>query len=90
MRYPAGAMSVDLRQRGVSSPDELVRVARARELAGVGRLVRERAGLTLGEVAHVVGCSPSTIIRWERGEMRPAGARAVRYADLIEGLLGDG
>jgi transcriptional regulator with XRE-family HTH domain len=79
-----------LRQHGVSEPDELLRVTRARELAGVGRLVRERAGLTLGEVAHVVGCSPSTVIRWERGETRPAGARAVRYAELIEGLLGDG
>jgi len=74
----------------VQTPAELARVAQARQHAasGTGRLIRKQAGLSLGEVARVLDCSPSTVLRWERCEDAPSGHRAVRYAELLERLLG--
>ena len=37
------------------------------------RAAREAAGLTVEELAGMVGCSPSSIDNWERGRARKAG-----------------
>lgn len=57
----------------------LCRSARARQL-------RENGRLTLREVASVVECSPSTILRWERGQRTPTGKPGLRYAKLMVAL----
>lgn len=44
--------------------------------------LRSRLGLTQAQLADVVGVTPNTIARWERGEMRmqPAMDRLVRLS----------
>ena len=61
----------------------------ARDLAasGAARLAREGAGLSLGETARALDVSTSTVMRWEKCEARPCGARAVRYAELLRELM---
>ncbi len=65
------------------------KVATAREWSsnGVARVVRSGAGLSLGEMAELVGVAISTIKRWEDGAARPRGERAVRYADALHTLM---
>jgi DNA-binding transcriptional regulator YiaG len=65
--------------------DELVRV-RAMTTTGHARALRRAAGLSIGEVAHVVGVAPSTIYRWETARRRPRGDAARRYLHLLDGL----
>jgi len=49
------------------------------------RRLREQAGLTLAEVAELIGVDRSTVHRWEHaGALR--GERAGDYARLIEQL----
>lgn len=69
--------------------DHAAALARGRQLAasGVGRMIREAAGLTLAEVAAAVGdVDPSAVYRWEVGQRRPSGERATAYADLLDRL----
>jgi transcriptional regulator with XRE-family HTH domain len=49
-------------------------------------MIREAAGLSLAEVAAACGADPSSVYRWETGERRPSGERAVRYAAVIAEL----
>jgi transcriptional regulator with XRE-family HTH domain len=67
---------------------ELVQLAHVRELArdGTARAIRIAAGLSLGEIADHVGVGIGTVSRWETGERRPHGKRALRYAELLEAL----
>lgn len=53
---------------------------------GTGRGIRKAAGLSMGEVAKVVGVSEPTIWRWEEGKNRPRGAAAARWAALLDEL----
>lgn len=68
---------------------QLLEVTRVRELARAGRAreARQRAGLSLSEIAVAVGVSTATIYRWETAQRRPTGAPALRYARLCENLL---
>ncbi len=68
---------------------DLTRLARVRSLArsGAARAARLAAGLSLVEVAEVVGVQPATVSRWERGVRSPHGDAALRYADFIEEVL---
>ena len=68
---------------------QLLEVTRVRELAraGTARQVRQRAGLSLSEVAAAVGVSTATVFRWERGQRRPTGAAALRYARMCQTLM---
>ena len=70
------------------SPD-LATVAHARALSssGAARSIRIAAGLSLREVGDALDVSPSTILRWERGERTPRAAGAERYGLLLEDLL---
>jgi DNA-binding transcriptional regulator YiaG len=48
--------------------------------SGRGREVRKAGGLTVAELAALVEVSPAAVCRWEIGDRRPTGVRAVRYA----------
>lgn len=66
----------------------LDRLTRVRELSltGATRTIRQKAHLSLREVAVAVGVDTSTVARWEKGERQPTGSAAMRYADLIHRL----
>jgi transcriptional regulator with XRE-family HTH domain len=68
---------------------DLVRIAKVRALSrtGVARRLRIAADLSLPETAGAVGVSTSTMWRWEEGQRRPTGEKALRYADLLDELL---
>jgi len=56
--------------------------------SGAARGARVAAGLSLSRAGKAAGgVSPSTVLRWERGERHPRGDAAVRYAVLIEELI---
>lgn len=70
------------------TPDELVRMARCRELAlsGQAREIRETARLSLSELADACGVDEGTLSRWERGQRRPRSAVALRYLAVLDAL----
>ncbi len=55
---------------------------------GRARRIREGAGLSLRETAAAIpgGVSPTSVLRWENGDVRPTGERALAYAVLLEQL----
>lgn len=69
------------------STEDVVAAARARALMRatpeVWRALRERAGLTLREVAEVLGVSQMSVSRWERGLRVARGDHAARYLRLL-------
>lgn len=69
-------------------PEDIVRVSKVRRLIheGTAREIRERAHLSLSEVARHVGRTPTTIHRWENGERLPRREDAIRYGRLLERL----
>jgi DNA-binding transcriptional regulator YiaG len=68
---------------------DLTAVSKARSLASTGaaRSIRLAAGLSLREIAADLGVSPSTVLRWERGERRPRTQAAARYGHRLEELM---
>ena len=70
---------------------ELVAVAKARRLANTGdaKRIRERASVSIREMADAVGAAPTTLWRWENGERRPTGAAAAAWADALSLLDGE-
>jgi DNA-binding transcriptional regulator YiaG len=68
-------------------PIKLAKV-RAMTESGVARELRVGKRLSLSDIAVPVGASVSTIFRWERGQRVPHGERAVRYLEILEGLIG--
>lgn len=67
---------------------QTLKLAQARRLAtsGEGKTAREAAGLSLREVADVIGVSVSGLFRWENGDRRPRGEPAVAWAEFLEQL----
>ena len=67
---------------------QTLKLVQARRLAasGEGKAVRERAGLSLREVAAPMGLSVSALFRWENGERIPHGERAVAWVEFLEQL----
>ena len=65
-----------------------IRRLRFMAASGAARAIRERARLSLREVADHIEVRPSTIMRWERGSQRPRGERAERYLRLLDELAG--
>lgn len=61
-------------------------LALVRHLAwsGEARSRRERARLSLSEVARTCGVDTATVWRWETGRRRPRGDPALRYLQLLE------
>jgi DNA-binding XRE family transcriptional regulator len=70
--------------------DELARVGRARLAAstGLGRELRLSAGLSLREMAAVVGVSQTAIWQWENGVFLPSAAHALVYPAALERVSG--
>jgi len=62
---------------------ELLIEVRAAVQGGRAARVRELAGLSQAEVAALVGVTPAAISRWEAGERRPTGPRAVAYGRVL-------
>lgn len=70
------------------TPDELVRMARCRDMTSNGRAraIRETARLSLAELALACGVDEGTLSRWERGHRRPRAAVALRYLAVLDAL----
>jgi len=66
-----------------------LRLTRVRELtrSGIARSLRLGAGLSVGEVARDIGRSVTCVFLWETGQRRPTGEAALRYLELLEGLI---
>lgn len=55
--------------------------------SGEARARRQRAGLSLAEVAGTIGVTPAAVSRWENDRRRPTRhASALAYADLLKQL----
>lgn len=67
--------------------DDVAELVRLREMisGGTTRTIRERVGLSLGDVARTLGVSPSCVHRWEHGVM-PRDNVAHRYFHLLLAL----
>ena len=66
----------------------LVDLVRARRMGRTGeaRALRQRAGLSQGEIAATVGVSTPTVQRWELGERSPHGEPGSAYGRLLAQL----
>ena len=60
--------------------------ARRHASEGTGRQIRERASLSMYDVAQTIGVGEPTVSRWERGLARPTGDAAVRWTELLDKL----
>ncbi len=69
----------------IIDPAEL---AAARRLASSprARAIRERAGLSLADLAAGLGVSGAAVQRWECGSRRPSRDVALRYVALLDAL----
>ena len=56
----------------------------------VRRLVREQAGLSQADLAHVLGVDPATVSRWESGERDPRPAQLGPYVAALDRLAREG
>lgn len=68
---------------------QLLRLTAARRYSatGAGRTIRQRAGLSLQEVADAIGTHIGTLSRWETGDRKPRSSEAaIRWAELLADL----
>ena len=74
--------------RSVDAAADLSRTSWARRMYRLGRAedCRLRNHLSLSEWARVVGVTPTTILRYERGDRLPRLAIALRLATVLEEL----
>jgi transcriptional regulator with XRE-family HTH domain len=56
--------------------------------SGRARAIRAGAQLALADLARDIGVTPSAFARWESGETRPTGERALVYLRLLDALAG--
>ena len=70
---------------------ELSLLVEVRTAVASGRAarIRELAGLSQAELAELVGVTPAAISRWEAGERRPTGERALAYAKALRRVTND-
>lgn len=79
---------------GMENTSTIVQLAdiRRRCASGLARRVRVKSGLSLREIAAATaeraGCtvSASTVYRWESGDARPTGDRALAYLAVLDEL----
>jgi DNA-binding transcriptional regulator YiaG len=64
----------------------LLATARTHAANGTGRAIRQRARLSLGDVARAIGSSGPVVSRWENGLRMPSGPPAVRWSQLLAEL----
>lgn len=67
---------------------DLTAVAAVRHLVltGAAKAIRERARVSLGEIALVVGVTPQAVHRWESGKALPRPAQALKYKEVLDAL----
>lgn len=72
----------------MNQEDRVLNMARARTLAASGqaRSIRQKARLSQGDVAAVVGVSVSTVCKWEHQQRTPRGDAAARYGAFLDRL----
>lgn len=72
----------------MTNDEDVLRLAELRHLiaSGQARGIRERARLSLPEVATYCRVTYKTIRRWESGERSPRGDGALRYGYLLAAL----
>ena len=51
------------------------------------RSIRQRARLSQGEIAQVLGIDRASVSRWESGQRTPRGLLAENYIKLLDALL---
>jgi transcriptional regulator with XRE-family HTH domain len=66
------------------------RAARSLPDPALRRLLRERAGLTQGQLASAVGVSRPSVTRWESGIRSPRAPARARYVEVLERLAAEG
>lgn len=68
--------------------ERLARLTRAYRLADAaeGRMLRERAGVSLREMAAALDVNPGDLSRWERNVVRPRANAALRWLDACEAI----
>jgi transcriptional regulator with XRE-family HTH domain len=64
---------------------DLARIRRMQD-SGEARRLRERAGVSLRTMARAVGVRPSTLIRWEAGQVRPREPTALAWLAALDVL----
>ena len=67
---------------------DITKLVLARRLArtGEGKRLRERAELTIKEIAQAVGVDTGTIVRWETGRTSPRAPAALRWVDALHAV----
>jgi DNA-binding transcriptional regulator YiaG len=65
----------------------LLRWVRQMTASGQAKAIRQAADVSQGEAATFVRVSDATISRWESGQRTPRGEAALRYGQLLRGLL---
>jgi transcriptional regulator with XRE-family HTH domain len=67
--------------------EEVAQVVAGRRLGhGAGRRLRLQAGLSVEELASVIGADPAQLSRWERGLAHPRPRAAVRWLAALDEL----
>ena len=70
----------------MTTANDLPQHARHLAASGEGRRLREAAGVSLGELAAVVGTSGVVLARWESGDLEPEGHAAQDWARVVRRL----
>lgn len=65
---------------------DLTRLSTARRLGSAGREIRQRAHLSLRDLAAAIGVDSATLWRWETGHVRPRAAAALRWVETLEAI----
>lgn len=70
-----------------SDPDLLLEQMRMLLAKGRAAKLRTACGLSLQDVAQIVGVTKNAVHKWERRAAKPDGEHAIRYARLLDDLL---
>jgi DNA-binding XRE family transcriptional regulator len=75
--------------------DRLARLTRAYRLGrpldetsnvSLGRLLRQQSGVSLREMARVIGVNQGELSNWERGNARPRAELALKWLAAVEAI----
>ena len=63
-----------------------VRASRSLPIPLEARRLREKAGVSVTEMAHLLGVDRNTLARWETGRCLPTRQNAVRWAKAVDAI----
>lgn len=71
--------------------ENLTRLVEIREMAASGeaRLIREKARVSVAELAEIVGINRTTLWSWESGQHTPRGEKALEWQKTLTLLQAD-